>query len=673
MAVLKMRKIFICALKKERKPILEKIQQSGVVEIKETKGGKKGFAKMDTAVAKASFERNTAQAENALDILSQYAPDKKSIFSSLEGKRVITVDDLENISNRREQVMSKIAEIISLQKKITSMQSEVIKLHGQIEAITPWLPMDVSGAITKTARTSFFYGSIPGNVTQEELYKRIEEQGSFPKASEVQVFYNDKNQTCVAGFCMNSDRDAFETALRELEFSRPALMMQSVPKELRESWLNKIEELEEQISWEKAELIKLSDYRNDIQLTADYFRSRAEKYDVLGRIWQTKNVFFITGYIPEKSEDRLKNELTSNYTVFVETEEIPDKEEAPVALENKGFAKPVEGIVESFGLPKKGEIDPSAIMAFFYYFLFGMMLSDAAYGLIITVACFAALKKFPRMSESMNKSLHMFMYCGISTAIWGVLFGGYFGDVITVVADVFFNKTVTVPALWFVPLNEPMRLLVYALVIGIIHMFLGMGIKGYMLLRDKKIVDFISDVVFWYAFLAGLILMLIPTELFSSIAQISIQFPQWLNMLAKILALGGAAGILIMSGRRKGNKWPLRLALGAYDIYGVTSWLSDWLSYSRLLALGLATGVIASVVNAMGSMAGTGVVGTIVFILVFIVGHTLNLAINLLGAYVHTNRLQYVEFFGKFYEGGGRAFNPFKLKTNYVEVEEENK
>ena len=115
----------------------------------------------------------------------------------------------------------------------------------------------------------------------------------------------------------------------------------------------------------------------------------------------------------------------------------------------------------------------------------------------------------------------------------------------------------------------------------------------------------------------------------------------------------------------------LRLALGAYDIYNVTGWLSDVLSYSRLLALGLATGVIASVVNQMGSMLGDGILGAIGFIVVFIIGHTLNLAINLLGAYVHTNRLQFVEFFGKFYEGGGKPFNPFKLTTKYVDVKEE--
>ena len=127
-----------------------------------------------------------------------------------------------------------------------------------------------------------------------------------------------------------------------------------------------------------------------------------------------------------------------------------------------------------------------------------------------------------------------------------------------------------------------------------------------------------------------------------------------------------------MSGRRKKKKIGLRLALGAYDLYNITGWLSDVLSYSRLLALGLATGVIAQVINQMGSMMGKSVLGVIFFIVVFIVGHILNMAINILGAYVHTNRLQFVEYFGKFYEFVGKPCKPFMARTKYVDIQEEN-
>ena len=190
------------------------------------------------------------------------------------------------------------------------------------------------------------------------------------------------------------------------------------------------------------------------------------------------------------------------------------------------------------------------------------------------------------------------------------------------------------------------------------------------MLRQKDMASFVCDVLFWYVFLIGLILMLIPTSIFGSLLGTIIVFPQWANLLAKIMTIGGMAGILLTGGRRAKNPFK-RLLLGAYSLYDTTSWLSDLLSYSRLLALGLATGVIAQVINTMAAMGGKSVVGVIMFIIVFIIGHVFNMAINLLGAYVHTNRLQYVEFFGKFFEGGSREFQPFKENTKYADVKEE--
>lgn len=378
----------------------------------------------------------------------------------------------------------------------------------------------------------------------------------------------------------------------------------------------------------------------------------------------------ISGYIPACEAGPVEKSLTEKYNCMVDIEDIEEGEEAPVILKNNPFSTNMEGIVESYGLPHAGEIDPTTIMSFFYVFFFGMMLSDAAYGAVVAIVCAILVKKYPRMSQSMAKSLKLFFYCGVSTLVWGVLFGGYFGNIVDIVSEKFFGHTVTVPALWFVPLNDPMKLLVYSLLFGTIHLFVGLGIKGYLCLKDGKVVDFICDVVLWFVMLIGLILMLLPSDIFASIAQTTIVFPAALNTAAKVMAAGGAIGIMLMSGRA--NKNPaLRLALGAYDLYNVTGWLSDALSYSRLLALGLATGVIASVINQMGAMLPNNVIGVILFIVIFIVGHVLNLAINLLGAYVHTNRLQFVEFFGKFYEGGGKAFEPFKENTKYVDVKEE--
>jgi len=298
------------------------------------------------------------------------------------------------------------------------------------------------------------------------------------------------------------------------------------------------------------------------------------------------------------------------------------------------------------------------------------MLSDAAYGAIVAIICGVLLKKCPNMERGLQNFIRLFFWCGISTVVWGVLFGGYFGDAVNVISRVFFGHEVKIPALWFEPLGNPIKLLVVCLLIGVIHLFLGLGIKGYMCLRDKDYAGFVFDVLCWYAMLTGLILMLIPSELFTSMINADIVFPAALNAAARYMAIAGAVGIVLFSARDKKNPG-LRIALGLYDLYNVTGWLSDVLSYSRLLALGLATGVIAQVINQMGSMGGKSVIGVIMFILVFIIGHILNLLINLLGAYVHTSRLQYVEFFGKFYESGGRKFEPFSAETKYADIKED--
>ena len=302
-------------------------------------------------------------------------------------------------------------------------------------------------------------------------------------------------------------------------------------------------------------------------------------------------------------------------------------------------------------------------------FFFGLMLSDAAYGLVMTVVCAVLLWKYKRMDEGMRKQLKLFMFCGMSTTFWGVMFGSYFGDVVSVVSSTFFGHAVTIPPLWFEPVAEPMRLLMFSFLIGLIHLFTALAVKMYQCIRAGDLWSVFSDCIFWYMLVGGGVLYLFHVDMFLSMAGISQTLPDIWADIAAVIAGIGAVGIIVFTA--KGGGIFKRLAKGAYALYGVTGWMSDILSYSRLLALGLATGVIATVFNKMGSMFGSGIVGAVIFLIVFVIGHTLNIGINLLGAYVHTNRLQFVEFFGKFYEGGGREYEPFGAKTKYYKFKEE--
>ena len=285
------------------------------------------------------------------------------------------------------------------------------------------------------------------------------------------------------------------------------------------------------------------------------------------------------------------------------------------------------------------------------------MLSDAGYGLVLAVVCFIVLKKY-KLEGTMKKMITMFSICGVFTIFWGVMFGGYFGDLIEVWASTVMGKTIDIQPVWFDPMENPTKLLIWSLVFGVIHLFTAMGIDMYMKTKRGHVWDAIFDDLIWMIVIVGAACWLAGGS-----------FAAGLPKVGMILFVGGMIVLLLTGGRH--NKGIGKVTGGLSNVYGITSWISDILSYARLLALGLATGVIASVVNLLGAMAGTGVKGAIALIIVGIFGHAFSMAINVLGAFVHSSRLQFVEFFGKFYEDGGEPFQPFMQDTKYVRIDNE--
>ena len=670
MAVMPMQRIGIYALKSRRKPILELIQRRGVVEIHAEKAEDAVFRQTDTAPAKARFENNTSTLQAALEALDKLEPEKKSLLAPLEGRTPIPLSRYEETAGAAGKTLRAASRVNALWKKCADDRAEILRLEAQIRMLEPWSRLDVSMRTTGTASTAAFIGSFPAEYTEEALKAEIARGAPEIDGVAVEVLSAGTQQTCAFLLCHASNGAKLEAFLRSIGFTYPADRSKKPPQARMQDLNARIEKLRAEIDGAEAEIRTYAALRGAMQYTIDYFSMRIEKYDVLGRLWQSPHVFVITGYIPAESAPALEKELTEKFEAYVELETPAEDEDVPVKLKNNAFAAPVEGVLESYSMPGRKEIDPSTLMAVFYYFLFGMMLSDAGYGLLMVIGCGIALAKFKNMEENLRKFLKMFLYCGISTVFWGAMFGSFFGDAVTVIGKTFFNVDIAIPALWFTPLNEPMRLLLFSFLIGVIHLFAGLGAQFYQLARQGLWKDAVFDVVFWYMLVGGGILYLLSMQMFADMVSLGFTLPAAVGTAGAIAAGIGAVGIVLTAGRESRSPFK-RLLKGLYGLYGVSSYLSDILSYSRLLALGLATGVIASVFNQMGAMLGNSPAGVAVFVFAFLVGHTLNLGINVLGAYVHTNRLQFVEFFGKFFEGGSRKFNPFSAKTKYFKITEE--
>ena len=670
MAVLSMKKVNICALKKDRKSILETLQRLGLVEVSDLDENLSDFKKINTFNMRSVFEKNKVIAQNALEILEKYLPEEKGFLDSIRGQNEISKENYYIFANETEEIMRVATEIVRLAKLIDDEKAEIIRLNAQIDALSDWKSLDVPMDFAGTKKTRTFIGTLPLDISESEAKSLLAEALPDEEMYTLEVLSRSAEQTCIFVLCHISASDRLWTALRENSFALPTFVSDEVPSLKIEALLRKINDLETRIFNAEKEIKSYKGQRNAIKFMVDYHEMRAQKYEVISKLWHSKNVFMLSGFVPQKYAKKLESALTSKFDIAIDFSDPSDDDEVPVVLQNNGFSSPVEGVLESYSLPGKGEVDPTSVMAIFYYILFGMMLSDAAYGLIIVAACGFVLAKYKNIKSGMKKALKMFLFCGISTTFWGVLFGSYFGDVIDVVSTTFFNNPITVPALWFVPLNEPMRMLAFSFGIGIIHLFTGLFMQLYVLILARKFKDAIYDVVSWYLLVGGLVIYMLSVPMITEMLVLNFILPPIVGNIGIISAVIGALLILFTAGRESRSPFK-RLLKGLYGLYGVTGYLSDILSYSRLLALGLATGVIAQVFNKMGTMAGNGPVGIILFVIVFLVGHTMNIAINLLGAYVHTNRLQFVEFFGKFYEGGGRKFSPFFVNTKYFNVTED--
>ena len=672
MSVLPMKRVLICARRRDRKAVLETLQRMGIVQVENPvdSGEDPVFIRSDRVESLIQFRKYQADVQEALAVLDRRVPEKKGLLSALDGRKAPSILEYDAQVLKRDEIMDVCGTILELDRENAERQAKFPKLESQIVALMPWVHYDLPMNYGGTRTTAVLVGTLPNEETAQSLDTKLAQL--MPEAQErhIDIISASQVQTCIFAVCARKEAAEFSDALRRLGFVKAPESDQN-PAQAIAALERTREALWAEVEANNQKIISYADRRADLRFLVDYFTMRAEKYDVLGMLPQSKRTFLLEGYVPAEKAGVLEDLLAARFDISVEFQDPAPEEDVPVLLRNNGFAAPVESVVESYSLPGGGELDPSFLVACFYYILFGVMLSDAAYGILMAVTCALLLHKKKNMEAGMRKFLTMFCYCGISTAVFGFLFGSFFGDSVNIIAATFFNRPdIALPALWLSPINEPMRMLAFCFAVGVIHLFVGLGAKFCQHWRNKKYLDALYDAGFWYMLVGGCIVYLLTMPMFTGMLAMQTTLPAAAGKAAAVAAVIGTVGIILTAGRESKN-WFKRILKGLYGVYGISGYLSDILSYSRLLALGLATGVIATVFNKMGSMLGGNFFGAIVFLLVFLIGHGLNMAINILGAYVHTNRLTFVEFFGKFYDGGGRKFEPFAVHTKYYKTEEE--
>lgn len=654
MAKLKMKKIELIALLTDSKKIIELLQRKGIVEICSNTDDE--LFKTNVTSVVSSFEKFKVTAIQALEILDRYAPEKKALADMLNGRTEVDKHDFGKGAMELETIMNSAREIVRCNRSIIDFENTISQLDVKCDTLREWINLDVPLNFKGTASTSAFIGSVPFMISADEI------ESKFPSGCSAEVISSSKEQTNIFVMLSKDSEEEASEVLRSMSFIPISIKENMIPKELLRSYNMEKEKLEKSIEQLKKKIIQLAENRQKLKFAIDYLQMRKDKYEALNDLGFTEKTFVLTGYIPEKHTLSLQKEIESKFTALITYSEPENGEDVPVLLENSGFSAPVEGITKMYALPSEKDVDPTPVMSFFYYLFFGMMLSDAGYGLLMLIGTTIALKKF-KLETSMRKTLTMFRNCGISTIIWGALFGSWFGDIVQVVGREFFHKEIGSIALWFQPLDDPIKLLLYSFALGILHLFLGVAVSFRMTWKEGKKLDAFLDTVPVYLTVLGVA----PLA-----AGILTNVPSALKTIGTYMMIAGVILLVLTSGRHSKSVFG-KFFGGIYALYNTaTGYLSDILSYSRLLALGLATGSIASVINLIGTMPENTAVKAVLLVIVFIVGHTANLAINLLGAYVHTDRLQFVELFSKFYTGGGREFAPLTTNTKYIKFKEEN-
>ena len=657
-----MKKLYLLAVRSRKEALLRELVQRGCVEFSEMEGdiqgtGIEGFLKReDTKLM--TLRSQYASLTHAVDLLGKYAPVKSKLLSAApEVAGSVLLDD-SGIAG----ALKIAAAIEGADDRIKRISAEESRQRSLAESLEPWLDLDMPLGMEGTARANVLIGSFSSKVKLDEV------DSALAQASEEAELFRisaDKSSQYVALVFIREALGNVQEVLRTYGFAPAGFSgFKGTARETLAAANQELAELAAEKESCVAAIVGESVRRDDLKLASDRVSTRIAMAEAEGRLYGTDSVVMMEGWMPAEREEELAR-VFEKYDCAWDSRE-PEEDEyptVPVSLKNNKFSNALNMVTNMYSLPAYGSVDANPIMAPFFILFYGLMMADMGYGLIMIAAAIVAMAKIKPRGGSLC-FCQLLLYGGISTLLMGALTGGFFGDAPYQLVHMF-NPASTWEGLpyLFSPVNDSTLVLYGAMVLGVLHLNTGMVVSFVLKCRRGHVVDgLFEEVPLWIILVGGVMMGLkllgVTDALFG---------------IGKIVLIAGAVLLLVGSARGAKGFGIIGAAFGC--IYNtVTGWFGDILSYSRIMALMLAGGVVAQVFNTIAAMpatsSGVNAVTIIVFILIFLIGHGLNFALNLLGCFVHDLRLQCLEFFGKFYEDGGKPFQPLGFKSKYVRAKE---
>lgn len=647
MAIIEMKRLSLIGLSSDKRGLLHLMAKLGVVDVQDENGLLAEKQLRDTGEMEALRDtvsdlviRQTRLAE-AIKLASDLLHIKKPLFSK---RRPVDVKTLLQVEDRKDEIWQHLLDLEANMAQQDAHKEEISVLRARLQALEPWkdlvLPLKKEG---KSDLVSLVFGTLANEAALEALHERLRD-ADIPYALE--ILKQSNTGIGLVFLFLNEDFIRAERLLKLEQFSS----FPNTEGDLREGDLAgmyqqsmaKVEALQQTIVRLEEASLELALFKDDFELLHDFYQVTVNELRTVEKLLDYEHLFFLKAYVPAKIATEAVDALKEQFAIATTIETPKEGEAFPIQLKNHFLAEPYENVIETFSLPKAGvDPDPTTVMGIFYAMSFGLMLGDVGYGLLLSFICALLIWKF-KVEGNMRKMSLMLFQGGLVSIVFGFLFGGFFGNAISEIS----GGTVHFPTLWFNPMDDPMRMMIWSVIFGLLHIFGGMGLDIYKKVQLGETYEAIFTVAPWYPILIGLGLMML-----------GIPWARWLAIIPAV--------VVLLFSSKSFNPFK-RIASGLGGLYNIAGYFSDLLSYTRILALALCTSVIAMVVNMMAMLPGIKGIGFIFFLTIMALGHALNLALSGLSAYVHTTRLQYVEFFAKFYEGGGVAYAPLKLDTKYT-------